>query len=227
LDEVRQVARYWGETEAEREAAFQADAASRAAAGWRMVSRITQWPIGKPGLDLVATYELGSDSDPDPGSGSGFGGVSAVAVPAERGRRATGARSTSAVGRSRPRRAGAGRPDWGIARFFMAAGSDEPPIARTLRRTLLFGGLAVGLAISMVAVKQEPPGHPIPSQYPAMAVVCICEALIGVGLSWYLFRWRRIPVVFRLIGVLILALLVATAVVDGHLYAIGQVPTHS
>ena len=50
--------RYWGTTEAERKAQFESDARVRAAAGWRAIHEITEWPFAKPGLDLVVTYEM-------------------------------------------------------------------------------------------------------------------------------------------------------------------------
>jgi hypothetical protein len=53
----RETVRYWGEAEADRQAAFKADESVRAQAGWLPVSQVTEWPIGRTGLDLVVTYE--------------------------------------------------------------------------------------------------------------------------------------------------------------------------
>ncbi len=50
--------RYWGTTDADRQAAFTADALTLAASGWLTVSQHTEPPEGNPGLDLVVTYEL-------------------------------------------------------------------------------------------------------------------------------------------------------------------------
>ena len=209
MDPERQVARYWGESEAQREAAFQADAASRAAKGWRVVSRITEWPVGKPGLDLLVTYE--HDAEP------------AIATAPALSRRA-GGQSREAFDSRRYRRAESTRTDWGIARFFMASGSSEPAIASYLRRALLFGGLAAALTLSITAVKTEQPGEPIPSQYPAMAVVCVLEALMGIGFAWYVLRWRRVPLWLRLLGIAFVALLIGTAVSGAYAYALGHPP---
>jgi hypothetical protein len=55
--------RYWGTTEAGRKAQFEADAVVRAAAGWRAIHKITEWPVNKPGLDLVVTYEMEAAED--------------------------------------------------------------------------------------------------------------------------------------------------------------------
>ena len=55
--------RYWGTNEAGRKAQFEADAVVRAAAGWRAIHKITEWPVNKPGLDLVVTYEMEAAED--------------------------------------------------------------------------------------------------------------------------------------------------------------------
>jgi hypothetical protein len=54
---TQETVRYWGETEAQRDAAFRPDSVARGAAGWRVLSQTTEWPFGKLGLDLVVTYE--------------------------------------------------------------------------------------------------------------------------------------------------------------------------
>ena len=209
LDAVRQVARYWGENEAQRAAAFEADAEARAAGGWRVVSQITDWPIGKPGLDLVVTYE----HDPEPGT------ATAPALAPHRG-----GRSRTADDSRRYRSEVRTRADWGIARFFLASGANEPAVARDLRRLLLYGSLLAAMTLRIVAVQTEQPGEPIPSQYPAMAVICVLEGLMGVGFAWYVLRWRRLPIVLRLLGIAFIALLVGTAVAGAHDYALGYPP---
>ena len=63
---IRETVRYCGDSEASRESAFGADAAARAAGGWVVVSRIAEYSFGKPGLDLVVTYESASATSAGP-----------------------------------------------------------------------------------------------------------------------------------------------------------------
>jgi hypothetical protein len=59
--------RYWGETEADRQAAFATDSAVRARAGWTPLDQITEFAFGKTGMDLVVTYRRGDGSGTDDG----------------------------------------------------------------------------------------------------------------------------------------------------------------
>ena len=63
---MRETVRYWGATAADCRLKFDLEVKARTADGWRVVSEATEWPFGKPGLDLVVTYELSDADQPTP-----------------------------------------------------------------------------------------------------------------------------------------------------------------
>jgi hypothetical protein len=68
MEDTRETVRYRAETDPERQQAFAADADLKARDGWVPVSQATEYPIGKPGLELVVTYErpIASGAGDDP-----------------------------------------------------------------------------------------------------------------------------------------------------------------
>jgi hypothetical protein len=67
---LRETVRYWGATAADCRSKFNLEVKARTADGWRVVREATEWPFGKPGLDLVVTYELADAAEPTPAESS-------------------------------------------------------------------------------------------------------------------------------------------------------------
>lgn len=63
---MRETVRYWGATAADCRLKFDLEVKARTADGWRVVREATEFPFGKPGLDLVVTYELADADQPTP-----------------------------------------------------------------------------------------------------------------------------------------------------------------
>ena len=92
-----------------------------------------------------------------------------------------------------------------------------------LRRSLIPGGLLGFLVVSMVSA--PPAGPPLPSQYGALALACVFEGAVSVGLAWYLARWRHVPVSIRAVGITILGLFVVGVLVIAINYLRGFPPS--
>jgi hypothetical protein len=61
---LQETVRYWGATAAESRQKFDQEFKARRDAGWHVLSKVTELPFGKPGLDLVVTYERGDADQP-------------------------------------------------------------------------------------------------------------------------------------------------------------------
>jgi hypothetical protein len=208
----QETVRYWGETEAEREAAFEADSVNRAARGWLVSRRLTEWPFGKSGLDLVVTYQFATDTEQPPSAPQLFS-VPAVGQPTGRPGQAfqpyAWAPSTSA--------SIIPGLEW-----IMGSGNTEPALARCLRRLLVFGALPAAFTIGMLTESPFSDAGTQPGMYPGLAVAVGLEGVVTLGVAWYLLRWRLIPLPVRLVGVAILVLFCADLLVAAFGYAIGQ-----
>ena len=219
---AQETVRYWGEAEADRQAAFQADAVKREALGWHAVGWTTEFPFGKPGLDLIVTYER--DSADHEASQLASAAAPAPSMPPVQPVQPAGSPpywqqpwQWQPLVPPRPRSA--------AGRFLTGRKPDEPAIARYLRRLLVFGSLVAWFVVGLVTESGgRGSGPPLPSQYPGLAVVCFLEAAIALGLAWYLYRWIRLPAALRGIGIVILAIFFFAIIHMGIQYAMGQLP---
>ncbi len=214
---MRQTVRYWGETEEERQAAFKEDAARKAAAGWYVVGQTTEWPVGKTGLDMVVTYELAGIQGTD---GRFSPPLQLPPTGSEPGPKLT------LNWRPQPSRYPEPAP-WLSSMPPQTTAAPEPRWQRLLRRSLVFGGIPAWVALALVIELIAPShgGPPPPAQYPGLAVACWLEALIAIGLTFYLVRWRRLPIALRVLGSLVLGVFIVAITIYGLIYAAGSNPT--
>jgi len=63
---VQETVRYSGATAVDCRSKFDLEVKARTADGWRVVGEVTEYPFGKPGLDLVVTYEVADAEQPAP-----------------------------------------------------------------------------------------------------------------------------------------------------------------
>jgi len=104
----------------------------------------------------------------------------------------------------------------------MGSGAAEPAPARYLRRLLVFGGLPTVFTMVKLTESRMPGGWTPPDLYPVLAFGVGLEGAITLGVTWYLLRWRRIPLVIRLVLVGIGVLFAACLFVAAFCYVIGQ-----
>jgi hypothetical protein len=106
----------------------------------------------------------------------------------------------------------------------VAADGEVSATARTMRRSLVFGGLLFWLVVALLAGSYNPDGSVRPAQYPVLGIACFLEARIAVGIAWYVMSWERIPKAVR--GFIMVWPLVFTVgvVMLGIAYLLGVPP---